>query len=111
MSWIRPDTQRLDRAARTAAAVYPGLLSIDPGFAPVVPVYGQLVLMHLRASVPVAPHRAKYDDAQAPISHEYTCQGPYYFSFQGVALDPPCRYTKTSYSSKSGLRSHRLLYV
>src|SRR6266852_3268200 len=110
MSWIRPDTQRLDRAARTAAAVYPGLLR-DPGFAPGVPVYGQLVLMHLRASVPVAPHRATNDDAQAPISHEYTCQGPYYFSFQGVALDPLCRYTKTSYSSKSGLSSHGLLYV
>ena len=111
MSWTRYDTQPLDRAAQTAAVVYQALSGTDPGFAQDVPAQGRLILTSLRASVPVPLHGAKYDDVQASISHEYTCQEPFYFSFQHITLNPLYRYTKTSYSSRSGISSHRLLYV
>src|SRR5258708_10258897 len=66
---------------------------------------------HLTDIATYPTHAPSKLDVQAPISHEYTCQEPFYFSFQHITLNPLYRYTKTSYSSRSGISSHLLLYV
>jgi hypothetical protein len=57
----------------------------------------------LPASVHIPPHKARYDDAQAPISQGYECQEPSHFSFQEIVLHAFFSFTKITFSSGFGI--------